>query len=168
MPQPPTTGQKTQTDMPGTIADLFGRLLNQLGSVLPPGGSPSFDEKSDSASVVVDLAESTHDRKRLRKMPFTVETFQYVMKRMSMHNSVARVIGRARTPFFEKATTEMPLYPSSCATGETEPAISKSGYLAAGVDGLFKTYIRQFTIAEHPMRSQTIWLWLSLTFQPES
>ena len=168
MPQPPTTGQKTQTDMPGTIADLLGQFLNQLGSVLPPRSSPSFDEKSDSTSVVVDLAESAHDSKRLRRVPFTVETFQYVMKRMSMHSSVARVIGRARTPFFERATTEMPLYPSSCATGETKPAISKSGHLAAGVDELSKTYIRQFTIAEHPTRSQTVWLWPSLTFQSKS
>jgi hypothetical protein len=91
-------------------------------------------------------------------MPFTVETFQYVMKRMSMHSWVAKVIGRAHAPFFEKATTEMPLYPSSCATGETEQAISKSGYVAADVDEPSKTYIRQFTIAEHPTHGQTIWL----------
>ncbi|KAK0746654.1 hypothetical protein B0T18DRAFT_412099 [Schizothecium vesticola] len=111
MPQPPTTIAK------------FGRLRNQLDSVLPPGSSQSFGQKYDSASTVVDLTESAHDRKLLRKMPFTVKTFQYVMKRMSMHSWVARVIGRAHAPFFEKATTEMPLYPGSCSTGETERAI---------------------------------------------
>jgi hypothetical protein len=154
--------------MPGTIANPFVRFGNQLRSVLSPESSSSFGQKSDCASTAVDLAESVHDRKRLRKMPFTVETFQYVMKRMSVHSCVARLICQADVPTFQKTTTEMTLYPSSCATGEAEPAIRKSGYLAADVDGLSKTYIRQFTIAEHPTRGQAIWLRPSLTFQPES
>lgn len=116
--------------MPGTIANFFGRVCNQLGSVFPPGSSSSFDEKSDSASAVVGLTESTHDRKRPRKMPFTVETFQHVMERMSISSSwVASVICRADVPAFEKTVTQMPLYQSSSAAGETEQAIGKGIFL---------------------------------------
>lgn len=63
-------------------------------------------------------------------MPFTVETFQHVMERMSISSSwVASVICRADVPAFDKTVTQMPLYQSSSAAGETEQAIGKGIFL---------------------------------------
>ncbi|KAK1829013.1 hypothetical protein QBC39DRAFT_357823 [Podospora conica] len=117
-------GHNAQAEsMLGKVFNSLGRLCNQIYSVLPLGSSTSIDDKFNAASVAVDSEKPAHDRKRLRKMPFTVKTFQYVMKRMSIHNWVTRVISRADVSTFEQTTTEMALYSSSCAAGKIERAI---------------------------------------------
>ena len=116
-----------QKFQPSKLANIASFLY--LGCIfrfwLELGSSSSVDKKMHKASVAVQSAESTHDRKRLRKMPFTIKTFRYVMKRMSAHSWVARVISRADVPTFERAAAEMPFYSSDSVKGESERAISK-------------------------------------------
>ncbi|KAL2195582.1 hypothetical protein P885DRAFT_40141 [Corynascus similis CBS 632.67] len=54
-----------------------------------------------------------HNRKKLRNMPFTLDTFRFVSKMMSIHSWIGRLISRANVPAFERTLTEMPLYTST-------------------------------------------------------
>ena len=65
------------------------------------------------------------NRKTLRNMPFTLETFRLVSKRMSLHSWIGRLISRANVPAFERTLTEMPLY-TSTADGKNMMARQKA------------------------------------------
>ncbi|KAH6847084.1 hypothetical protein B0I37DRAFT_137773 [Chaetomium sp. MPI-CAGE-AT-0009] len=62
-------------------------------------------------------------RKQLRNMPFTLDTFRFVSKRMSLHSWITRLISRADVPAFERTLTEMPLYTSTGVGVVREKAI---------------------------------------------
>lgn len=66
-----------------------------------------------------------HNRKKLRNMPFTLDTFRFVSKMMSIHSWIGRLISRANVPAFERTLTEMPLYTSTGGSMVRQKAISK-------------------------------------------
>ncbi|KAK3296415.1 uncharacterized protein B0H64DRAFT_169712 [Chaetomium fimeti] len=75
-------------------------LPNEKAEVRPASDSESHTRRSDH-------------RKKLRNMPFTLDTFRLVAKRMSIHSWIGRLISRANVPAFERTLTEMPLYTST-------------------------------------------------------
>jgi len=103
-----------------------------MGSVLRRPDELSFDEKSDKAPPGDDCRTTTtappepkDERNKLRNMPFTLETFRSLVKRLSIHSWIKRVISRADVQVFEQTVTQMPLYLSTGKSTGKDQAISK-------------------------------------------
>ncbi|GAB1315707.1 Magnesium transport protein CorA, transmembrane region [Madurella fahalii] len=60
--------------------------------------------------MTVSVRPNGDQRQRLRNIPFTFALFQFIVRRMSIHSWINRLISRANVPAFERTVTEMPLY----------------------------------------------------------
>lgn len=118
--------------MAGSAAASFLHGCRATAGYLKGLNNTSSNEKADRAAPAEDFnrsppiaPKSGDHRKRLRNMPFTLKTFRFVAKRMSIHSWIGRVISRADVPTFERTVTEMPLYLSTGKRTEGQRAISK-------------------------------------------
>ena len=116
-------------------ARLFGVFLGVLATltsflVRSPKKWPDQegDNRVSSREKGSDTRASTSriiQRRRLSRVPFTLALFQTVVRRMSIHTWIMRLISRANVPAFERTFTEMPLYSRSGASMGSQKAISE-------------------------------------------
>ena len=105
------------------ISAVAASFLGRSENALP-------DEKAEvrpASNFKPPASKTPHgdNRKTLRNMPLTLETFRLVSKRMSLHSWIGRLISRANVPAFERTLTEMPLY-TSTAGGKSTMARQKA------------------------------------------
>jgi hypothetical protein len=106
------------------------RVSTAAASFVRRGEDTLPNEKADvrpASNLKVPVSETPRgdNRKRLRNMPFTLDTFRLLSKRMSIHSWIGRLISRANVPAFERTLTEMPLYTSTAESMVRQKAISE-------------------------------------------
>jgi hypothetical protein len=101
----------------GFVQGFVSALASFLSStskgkaVEPPLGDMEY---SDSESEKTQPgAPHTYRHQPLKAVPFTLERFQMIAQRMSVHSWITRLINRADVPAFDRTWTEMPLYSGS-------------------------------------------------------
>jgi len=156
----PTGTFSSSSVVVGTTNRFFASCRASLAPMLPfrsmkDSTSPNEkQEMSPEGCFEMPASATSHNRHRhrLRNMPFSFEMFQFIVKRMSIHSWIGRLINRANVPAFERTMAEMPLY---CAgKSSAQKAISKSRSRST----LLKqelNWIPQYIIAEHQTTGQT-------------
>jgi hypothetical protein len=105
---------------------LAAAFCSERGEDTVADEKPDVRPASDFAMPVSKTPRGDNmKRKKLRNLPFTLDTFRLVSKRMSAHSWIGRLISRANVPAFERTLTEMPLYTSTGDSMVRQKAISE-------------------------------------------
>ena len=100
-------------------------------------------------------ASNSNRKQRLRAVPFTSSLFRTIVRRMSIHSWIIRLISRANVPAFERTLTEMPLYSESGKKLGPRKAICEFDLMLELNDSALKT--QQYTTAAHRMSGKVTW-----------
>ncbi|GAB1316369.1 hypothetical protein MFIFM68171_06579 [Madurella fahalii] len=116
------SGSQSVIDRIRAVVMAAASFLAQPGG-MPPTGKNFGASSAENLTRLVSATPRVDQRKRLRHMPFTLETFRLIAKRMSLHSWIVRLISRANMPAFERTVTEMPLYSNAGRDLEGQKAI---------------------------------------------
>jgi len=105
-------------------------------------------------------------QRNLRNVPFTSAMFRFIVKRMSIHHWILRLVSRANVPAFERTVTEMPLYSANGESMGPEKSISQSCFnIAMKFVFIANISYLQYTTVGLPTTGKTIWHSLLHIFQ---